>query len=68
MEIQNHNASCSLIFTTYCIRRGGFGIPMLYIEPGKGVFKMKNIVIYVHGKGGSAEEAEHYRRLFPETL
>ena len=26
---------------------------------------MKHIVIYVHGKGGSAEEAEHYRALFP---
>lgn len=26
---------------------------------------MKNIIIYVHGKGGSAEEAEHYKRLFP---
>ena len=28
---------------------------------------MKNIVIYVHGKDGSAEEAEHYRTLFPEA-
>ncbi len=28
---------------------------------------MNNIVIYVHGKGGSAEEAEHYRSLFPEA-
>ena len=28
---------------------------------------MKKIVIYVHGKGGSAEEAEHYRKLFPEA-
>lgn len=28
---------------------------------------MKNIVIYVHGKGGSAEEAEHYRKLFTEA-
>ena len=28
---------------------------------------MKNIVIYVHGKDGSAEEAEHYRALFPEA-
>ena len=26
---------------------------------------MKNFVIYVHGKGGSAEEAEHYAMLFP---
>lgn len=24
----------------------------------------KRVVIYVHGKGGNAEEAEHYRRLF----
>lgn len=26
---------------------------------------MKNIVIYIHGKGGSAAEAEHYKPLFP---
>lgn len=26
---------------------------------------MENIVIYVHGKGGSAEEAGHYESLFP---
>lgn len=25
----------------------------------------KTIIIYVHGKGGSAREAEHYRELFP---
>ena len=28
---------------------------------------MKNTVIYVHGKGGSAEEADHYTSLFPEA-
>ena len=28
---------------------------------------MKDRIIYVHGKGGSAEEAEHYRVLFPEA-
>ena len=26
---------------------------------------MKNLVVYVHGKGGSAQEAEHYKTLFP---
>ena len=26
---------------------------------------MKHLVVYVHGKGGSANEAEHYRPLFP---
>lgn len=26
---------------------------------------MKNIVIYIHGKGGSAAEAGHYKPLFP---
>jgi len=26
---------------------------------------MRHFVIYVHGKGGSADEAEHYRPLFP---
>ena len=25
---------------------------------------MKRLVIYIHGKGGSAQEAEHYRSLF----
>ena len=24
-------------------------------------------VLYVHGKGGSAAEAEHYRALFPQA-
>lgn len=28
---------------------------------------MKHSVIYIHGKGGSASEAEHYARLFPEA-
>mgnify|MGYP004567759445 FL=1 len=28
---------------------------------------MKNIVIYVHGKGGAAEEAGHYKPLFPQS-
>ncbi len=32
-----------------------------YAEKGK----MKNLTIYVHGKGGTAQEAEHYRTLFP---
>ena len=27
----------------------------------------KKRVIYVHGKGGSAEEAEHYKPMFPES-
>ena len=26
---------------------------------------MKNLIVYVHGKGGSAQEAEHYEMLFP---
>ena len=25
---------------------------------------MKNAVIYVHGKGGSSDEANHYKKLF----
>ncbi len=28
---------------------------------------MGRIVIYIHGKGGSAAEAEHYRTLFPDA-
>ena len=26
---------------------------------------MKSLVIYIHGKGGNADEAEHYKPLFP---
>lgn len=28
---------------------------------------MSRLLIYVHGKGGSAEEAKHYQPLFPES-
>ena len=28
---------------------------------------MKNLVIYIHGKGGNAEEAKHYQPLFAES-
>lgn len=28
---------------------------------------MKNMIVYVHGKDGSAEEAEHYKPLFPDS-
>ena len=28
---------------------------------------MNNIVVYIHGKGGSAEEAAHYKALFPDS-
>ena len=27
---------------------------------------MKNAVLYIHGKGGSAAESEHYKTLFPD--
>ena len=27
---------------------------------------MKNAVLYIHGKGGSATESEHYKSLFPD--
>ncbi|MBR4784551.1 MAG: alpha/beta hydrolase [Fibrobacter sp.] len=27
---------------------------------------MKNLVIYIHGKGGNADEALHYKSLFPD--
>ena len=26
-----------------------------------------NAVIYIHGKGGSATESEHYKPLFPDS-
>lgn len=30
------------------------------------VNEMKKAAVYIHGKGGNAEEIEHYRRFFPE--
>lgn len=27
----------------------------------------KNLIIYIHGKGGAAEEAKHYQKLFPNS-
>ena len=27
---------------------------------------MKDLIVYVHGKGGSAQEVEHYKSLFPK--
>lgn len=29
---------------------------------------MKNTVIYVHGKGGNAEEADHYKQFFDDSF
>lgn len=28
---------------------------------------MSRLVIYIHGKGGNAKEAEHYKLLFPKN-
>lgn len=28
---------------------------------------MKELIIYVHGKGGSVEETDHYKMLFPNS-
>ncbi len=28
---------------------------------------MKNITVYIHGQGGNAAEAEHYKPLFKES-
>ena len=28
---------------------------------------MRRLIIYVHGKGGNAEEAKHYQLLFPDS-
>ena len=33
------------------------------MRKGRGI-AMKRLVIYIHGKGGNAQEAEHYRSLF----
>lgn len=31
----------------------------------KNFFGVKNLVVYIHGKGGSASEAEHFKKFFP---
>lgn len=31
------------------------------------IFETDTVVLYVHGKGGSASEAEHYKTLFPQA-
>ena len=28
---------------------------------------MNRVIIYIHGKGGNAEEAEHYKTLFKDS-
>ena len=28
---------------------------------------MKNIVVYIHGKGGSAQEAAHFQQFFADS-
>jgi len=28
---------------------------------------MKNLVVYIHGKGGTAAESKHYKKFFPNT-
>lgn len=30
------------------------------------VIDMKQLIIYIHGMGGNADEAEHYKHLFPD--
>ena len=43
---------------------------MFFIHPfsifPRGVFNMKSLIIYIHGKGGNADEALHYKSLFPD--
>lgn len=46
------------------IDRMGGGVLYLFTS---GDSKVKNIVLYVHGKGGNPEEAEHYVSLFPHA-
>lgn len=31
----------------------------------KGNFQLEHLVIYIHGKGGSSAESEHYKKFFP---
>lgn len=37
----------------------------MYFLCEKSEITMKSLVIYIHGKGGNADEAEHYNPLFP---
>lgn len=40
-------------------------VSLLTKEEWAADYKKKNAVLYIHGKDGSAEEAEHYKPLFP---
>ena len=43
-------------------------LPILYVRNKiLGEYKVKNAVIYIHGKYGTAEEAEYYKKFFNET-
>lgn len=34
---------------------------------GKRTMKKEQVILYIHGKGGNAKEAEHYKPLFPDA-
>ena len=43
-------------------------LPILYVRNKILVeYKVKNAVIYIHGKYGTAEEAEYYKKFFKEA-
>ena len=43
-------------------------LPILYVRNKiLGEYKVKNAVIYIHGKYGTAEEAEYYKKFFKEA-
>ena len=60
---------CDVILSLLCgsFALLAFGIVWILEKLADARQDMKEIVIYVHGKGGSAAEAGHYRPLFPDA-
>lgn len=47
----------------------GYKVGRIFMNERKIIFERlqsSTLILYIHGKGGTADEAEHYKRLFPE--
>lgn len=72
--MKNHPEWEDACETVLSLLSGGFALPtagFVWVrelagrKKGTEMQDTKNIVVYVHGKGGCAREAEHYKPLFP---
>lgn len=54
------------LFTTSVAERMFYQSGRLHCGKESKMPNNKDLILYVHGKGGTAEEAEHYKSLFPD--